>query len=155
MFIEQQATVQVIMHQVAIGLDPSEPGKLSQLGSICAEVNSVLDDPSTGGGACKGHTFVLTLHLLKHLKSFRKFTELLTVKFNTICQGITCLKQLCCELKVCYMFASMHASCTTVLKCDGMDSLVLLLAVLSCITIATNSPVVIVNSLFIINQLLG
>ena len=94
--------VQAIVQQVAIDLDPSEPSKMRQLGGIKKEVNSILDDPATGGGACKGHTLVLALHLLKRLKSFRKFTELLTVKFEAVCQGINCLEQFSVELKVVY-----------------------------------------------------
>ena len=87
--------VQAIVQQVAIDL--SDPGKMVH---IKTEVNSVLDDPAMGGGACKGHTLVLALHLLKHLKSFQKFTDLLTVKFESVCRGINCLEQLHEELKV-------------------------------------------------------
>ena len=92
--------VQAIVQQVAIDLDPSEPSKMGQLGGIRKEVNSILDNPATGGGACKGHTLVLALHLLKRLKSFRKFTDLLTIKFETVCQGICCLEQFHGTLKV-------------------------------------------------------
>ena len=99
LYIELQAVVQVIVQQVAIDLDPSEPSKIRQLAGVKREVNSVLEDAATGGGACKGHTLVLALHLLKRLKSFRKFTDLLTVQFDAV-RGISCLEQFSVDLKV-------------------------------------------------------
>ena len=89
--------VQVIVKQVAIDLISSDPKQLSKM---IEEVNSILDDPAIEGGACKGHALVLALHLLKHFKSSRKFTDLLTVKFESVCQDISCLKQFHGELKV-------------------------------------------------------
>ena len=100
LYIELQAVVQVIVQQVAINLDPSQPTKFGQLTNVIQDVNSVLDDPATGGGACKGHAYVLALHLLKCLKSFRKFTHLLTVQFDSICSDITCLAHFSGKLKV-------------------------------------------------------
>ena len=108
LYIELQAVVQVIVQQVAIYLDPSEPSKIGQLASVKREVNSVLDDAATGGGACKGHTFVLALYLLKRLKSFRKFTDLLTVQFDAVCRGIRCLEQFSVDLKVVYSLVYMY-----------------------------------------------
>ena len=94
--------VQVIVKQVAIDLISSETIKTKQLSRMIEEVNSILDDPAKEGGACKSHALVLALHLLKHFKSSRKFTDLLTVKFESVCQGISCLKQFHGELKVVY-----------------------------------------------------
>eukprot|EP00731_Ephydatia_muelleri_P021734 Em0014g325a len=99
LYIELQAVVQVIVKQVAIDLISSDPLKTKQLSRMIEEVNSILDDPAKEGGACKSHAPVLALHLLKHFKSSRKFTDLLTVKFESVCQGISCLKQFHGELK--------------------------------------------------------
>lgn len=53
--------------------------------------NRLLDDVETGGGDTQGHGMVLALHLVKHLKSFRKFSELLTKKYHAICNWLRCL----------------------------------------------------------------
>ena len=53
--------------------------------------NRLLDDVKTGGGDTQGHGMVLALHLVKHLKSFRKFSELLTKKYHAICDWLNCL----------------------------------------------------------------
>ena len=53
--------------------------------------NRLLDDVKTGGGDTQGHGMVLALHLVKHLKSFRKFSELLTKKYHAICHWLNCL----------------------------------------------------------------
>ena len=100
LYIELQAVVQVTVQQVAIYLDPSQPNKNLQLSDVIQGVNSVLEDPATGGGACMGHAYVLALHLLKCLKSFRKFTHLLTAQFDSIFGGITYLEQFSAKLKV-------------------------------------------------------
>jgi len=46
----------------------------------------------TGGGDSRGHGMVLALHMMKLLKSSRKFTELLTTKYDSICRGLNCLQ---------------------------------------------------------------
>ena len=102
------------MQQVALDLDPSK------LASILKELNTILDDPATGGGACKGHTLVLALHLLKRLKSFRKFTDLLTVQFNAVCRGITCLEQFCPKVVyVCVCVCQCHSILFKIHACGG------------------------------------
>ena len=53
--------------------------------------NRLLDDVETGGGDTQGHGMVLALHLVKHLKSFRKFSELVTKKYHAICHWLHCL----------------------------------------------------------------
>ena len=53
--------------------------------------NRLLDDVETGGGDIQGHGMVLALHLVKHLKSYRRFSELLTKKFDAICDWLHCL----------------------------------------------------------------
>ncbi len=47
-----------------------------------------------------GHSMVLSLHMLKLLKSSRKFTELLTFKYDAICRGISALKPIHQQLTV-------------------------------------------------------
>ena len=127
------------MQQVTLYLDPSEPSKIRQL---AREVNIILDDPATGGGACKGHAFVLALHLLKHLKSFKKFTDLLTVQFDAVYRGITCLKQFCVELKVvcvcecvCVCVCVCVCLAITFVTYGGRDGSFLLLTLLACMAI--------------------
>ena len=45
-----------------------------------------------GGGDMQGHGMVLTLHMVKQLKSYQKFSELLTTKYDTLCCWLHCLK---------------------------------------------------------------
>ena len=63
-------------------------------------VNKLLEDEETGGGSMLGHSMVLSLHMLKQLKSSRKFTELLTYKYDAMYRGITALKPIHEELTV-------------------------------------------------------
>ena len=52
----------------------------------------LLDDVETGGGDTKGHGMVLAMHMVKLLKSSRKFSEILTKKYDSICHGLNCLQ---------------------------------------------------------------
>ena len=52
----------------------------------------LLDDVETGGGNTQGHGMVLALHMVKRLKSSRKFSEVLTKKYDSICRGLHCLQ---------------------------------------------------------------
>ena len=95
LFIELQAVAQVILQTVAIALDPSDHSRIQQLMGVVEEVNGIIEDTRMGGGACKGHSHVLALHILKHVKSYRRLTD-----FNIVVSGITCLEQICEALKV-------------------------------------------------------
>ena len=53
-----------------------------------------------GGGVCKGHRYVLALHILKHAKGFKKLKDLLTLKFDILFRGISGLDQFSEDLKV-------------------------------------------------------
>jgi len=76
--------------------------------------NRLLDDVETGGGDIQGHGMVLALHLVKHLKSYRKFSELLTKKY-AICDWLHCLrpfhKQITVSTCVCTCITEDRAGC--------------------------------------------
>lgn len=95
--IELQAALQVIAKLLASLLNASEHGQLHE---CITEINHLFDDVKTGGGHVGGHGMVVALHLLKELKSSRKFIELLTTKFNAMCKEIECLSPLHDQLKV-------------------------------------------------------
>ena len=95
--IELQAVLQVIAKLLASLLDASDH---VQLFESISEINRLFSDVSTGGGSVGGHGMVVALHLLKKLKSSRKFIELLTTKFEVMCKEIMCLKPLHDRLKV-------------------------------------------------------
>ena len=67
------------------------------------ELNVLLADESTGGGAVGGHSLTMAMHLLHQLKSARKFTELLTTKFYVLVKDIQCLHPINQQLKVSYI----------------------------------------------------
>lgn len=100
LYIELQAVAQVIVQEVANALDPSDSRKINQLSHTIDNVNAVLNDPKMGGGTSKGHSYALALHMLRHLKSFRRFKELLTTDFDTVCKGVTNLEHIGADLKV-------------------------------------------------------
>ena len=52
----------------------------------------LLDDVETGGGDTQGHGMVLVLHMVKQLKSFQKFSKLLTNQYDSICSWLHCLQ---------------------------------------------------------------
>jgi len=54
----------------------------------------LLDDVVTGeGGSPEGHGMVLALHMMKQLKSFQKFSKLLTTKYDDCISSLLhCLK---------------------------------------------------------------
>ena len=55
-------------------------------------LNRLLDDVKMGGGNMQGHGMVLALHMVKQLKSYRKFSELMTKKYDSLCRWLHCLK---------------------------------------------------------------
>ena len=96
MYIELQAVAQVIIQKVANSLDPSKFDEMDQLRIVLPDVNALLEDTRMGGGSCRGHSHVLALHILKHLNSYKRFTELIT----TQCRSISCLKMFSEDLQV-------------------------------------------------------
>ena len=101
MCIELQALVQVVAQKLAENLDPSNPHKMGEVQPIVDDINLLLSDDTMGGGKAQGHGMVVALHMLKLLKSTRRFSELMTTKYDSICRGIDCLKPLHDQLKVC------------------------------------------------------
>lgn len=63
------------------------------------ELNELLDDESMGGGIVGGHRLTLGMHLLRHLRSARRFTDLLTNKYES-CRDINCMQYFHQQLKV-------------------------------------------------------
>ena len=61
--------------------------------------HSVLDNPAMGEEITLGHGMVLALHLIKLLKSLRKFVDLMTKKYDSL-QDIGCLKPIHDQLQV-------------------------------------------------------
>ena len=55
-------------------------------------LNRLLDDVKMGGGDMQGHGMVLALHMVKQLKSYQKFSELLTKKYDSLCRWLHCLE---------------------------------------------------------------
>ena len=100
LYIELQAVIQMIAQQLALHLDPSQPEKFGEVVSIGDELNKLMDDPTTGGGAGGGHGMVVALHLFKLLKSSRKFTDLFLKKYESVIRGIKCLEPFYEQLKV-------------------------------------------------------
>ena len=60
--------------------------------SLCGNLCRLLDYVVTGGGDTQGHGMVLALHLMTQLKSSRKFLQLLTKKYDSICSRLHCLQ---------------------------------------------------------------
>ena len=56
--------------------------------SIVKELDVLLSDENTGDGAVGGHGLTTAMHLLHRLKSARKFTELLTNKYDLLVKDI-------------------------------------------------------------------
>ena len=70
-----------------------------QLNPIINELNELLNDDGTGGGAVGGHRLVLGMHLLHKLRSHRRFTELFTTRYPII-KAIQCTSVFHEQLKV-------------------------------------------------------
>jgi hypothetical protein len=90
--IEKQAVIQATIHELAKCLNPSNPNGISSVASIVSDINYLLDDVSLGGGDCGGHSLVLALHLLKEMRSFTKFNDLLGP--NSHCKDFTSIQRL-------------------------------------------------------------
>ena len=99
--IELQAVIQVLAKLLALHLDSSEQSQMVEIQPLINEINELFDDVSTGGGDAGGHGLVLALHMLRKLRSSRKFSELLSHKFEVVCKEIKCLQPLHERLKVC------------------------------------------------------
>ena len=98
--IELQAVVQVIAKSLALHLDPSDQAQLGKVQPLVDNINQLLDSSNTGGGAVGGHGMVLALHMLRKLKSSRKFSELMTKKFEIVCKEMNCLRPIHDRLQV-------------------------------------------------------
>lgn len=98
--IELQAVLQVIAKLLADLLDASDRVQFVEIEGSIDEINRLFSDPSTGGGDVGGHGMVAALHVLKKLKSSRKFIELMTTKFEIMCKEIKCLRPLHDRLQV-------------------------------------------------------
>ena len=88
--IELQAVLQMTAKFLAGLLDAAD--HIIEIEGSIEEINYLLGDVSTGGGVVGGHGMVVALHLLKMLKSSRKFIELMTTKFEIVCKKVECLR---------------------------------------------------------------
>ena len=99
LFIELQAAVQVFIQRLALLFDPENPQKMHPIIRVVDSINLILADTTTGGGACRGHSHALLLHLLKNLKH-NKFFLLLTEKYDSMCKGICSFDETYAQMKV-------------------------------------------------------
>ena len=92
--IELQAVLQVIARLLAklLGLGSGDRAQFVELKDSIEEINQLFGDVSTGGERVGGHGMVVAFHLLKVLKSSRKFIELMTTKFEMRSKEIECLR---------------------------------------------------------------
>jgi hypothetical protein len=90
--IELQAALQVITKRIAVIV------KVSEIFTLTESINDVNQLFSKGN--LLGHGMVVALHLLKSLKSSRKFVELMTSKYDARYKAITCLESIHDRLKV-------------------------------------------------------
>lgn len=65
---------------------------------ILASLPRILNSPAKGDVMTQGHGMVLAMHLMKLLKSSRKFVDLMTNKFNHL-KSIHCLRSIHQKLK--------------------------------------------------------
>ena len=100
--IELQAVLQVIAKLLAGLLDAADRVQFVEIEGSIEEINRLFSDASTGGDKVGGHGMVVALHLLKKLKSSRKFIELMTTKFEILCKEIKCLRPIHEKLQVQY-----------------------------------------------------
>ena len=98
--IELQAVLQVIAKLLAGLLDAADRVQFVEIEGSIDEINRLFSDASTGGDSVGGHGMVVALHLLKKLKSSRKFIELMTTKFEILCKEIRCLRPIHEKLQV-------------------------------------------------------
>ena len=91
--IELQAVLQVVAKLLAklLGAETDERAQFVELKDSIEEINRLFGDVSTGGERVGGHGMVVALHLLKVLKSSRKFIDLMMTKFEVRCREIKCL----------------------------------------------------------------
>ena len=91
--IELQAVLQIVAKLLAklLGAESDERAQFGELKDSIEDINRLFGDVRTGGERVGGHGMVVALHLLKVLKSSRKFTELMTTKFEMRCREIKCL----------------------------------------------------------------
>ena len=98
--IELQAVVQLVGKMLAVHLDPSDEAQLGKVQPLIKDINLLLDEAETGGGKVGGHGMVAAVHLLRKLKSSRKFSEMMTTKFEIHCKEINCLRPIHDRLQV-------------------------------------------------------
>ena len=103
--IELQAVLQVVAKLLAklLGAESDERALFGELKDSIEDINRLFGDVSTGGEKVGGHGMVVALHLLKVLKSSRKFIELMTTKFEVRCKEIDCLWPIHERLQVCLL----------------------------------------------------
>ena len=97
MQIEYQAVLQVIAKQIAAVVERSETDTLTDTIKAINRLFSKVEMEN-----CMKYGMVVGLHLLRNLRSSRKFVELMTLKYDTRCNTINFLKSIHDKLKVTY-----------------------------------------------------
>ena len=78
-----------------------------QLQPVLKELNDLLNDEKSGGGASGGHNLTIGLHLLLELKSHRSFIDFFTNRFAMI-KEVQCLRPFHEQLKVGTCYCELH-----------------------------------------------
>lgn len=100
--IELQAVLQVLARLLAelLGDKSEDHVKFVELRNSIDAINYLFGLADTGGGKVGGHGMVVALHLLKVLKSSRKFIELMTTN-SEVPRKVQCLWGIHEQLQVC------------------------------------------------------
>ena len=120
LWVEFQAVVQNLIQELSYYLSPSHPYKLGDVHSLLKDINksvfylvlnhlfilssshhvfSILSSPKMGQDANLRHGMVLSVQLLKLLKSSRKFLMLLTKNYDSV-NSIQCIEPVHHKLRV-------------------------------------------------------
>ena len=96
--VELQAVIQVIAKLLA-NVVLCEPDFI-RLERTIKSASTFLEDVRTGGGADNSHGIVVAFHMLRNLKSSKKFVQVMTEDFKSRCNEITALHPIHKKMKV-------------------------------------------------------
>ena len=96
LYIELQAVIQAIAQQLPTQLMQTQ---ISEIVSVCGQMNTLMDDETMGGGITGGHGMIVALHLYKLVKSSQQFTHFFVKKYENITREINCLEPIFRQIK--------------------------------------------------------
>ena len=96
LYIELQALIQAIAQQLPTQLMQAQ---ISEVTSVCTQINALMDDKTMGGGTAGGHGMIVALHLYKLFNSSQQFTHFFVKKYESITRGINCLEPIFRQIK--------------------------------------------------------